>query len=825
MNEHIKKYLYLLSKEVKSKINNDFNLGRPIFEGFQIFDFVNFLLIYNYILNDSPNKKDLFIGISEEDVRPSFFPSILHSLSLIKLYQNFMNFEKENFNLNVGDLVCAKYKGELRTLEVKNNIDGQVFFNCKFLKNNELGLNNFTLKSNIRTKLNPNAVRNKNTIKIVQNYRDYLDKYFDAKFPLITEFQNKALVITEKSFFDETFKDNKFLPIQYINNNGKIKNKLPFFDFMIDGFNRVDSIITYLKASLEKYDEIIVIEYVKYRDSFSDILQNLKWQGKVKNIILIGSQKPNSENDFIEWHWGKDEIRFANKEQTQHPTKQVIENHVLHEKLIELKNEIDKLKTEKNVNVSFLLKYTNFYFRLILKKSPVSKGVYAEYCERLLSYFKSEKFEEELNNLFYNQDIYSPETIKENTDKIFKNFQKIATIISTNNLKWNYITEKVNELGRKSLYLIVEKKSYPNLLQQLKNEKISNIKLIPDKKIDNQIDCLQSWLNSNDKNIADRQYIVPYLNNMEMFDKLSQLKGNCEVLCYKDIDEIAFDNLVCQFNADEKKRLTHSDRKHFVQVEFSEDEQYLQRQLDDLFKFDLSIQTFHNNPYESIDLPREKVLYEIEFEDGVTDKFESSKGIFLIDGTEQITTTIGEVFEGATIRFYQNNNPAIFRKILKIFDMENKLDLFDAYSNSWKQTLKKLLDKFDSMPVLYAKLFDGNHKINFNTFQFYFHENTVTRFPRRKTLEAIKKLCLKMGLCEELIVTEFDKFLLYSKKDHSIRQQAGRILGNDLIDYEASNKTEKSEALMKLSDTILNNLLQTVQTKVIKKKILLEEEI
>jgi hypothetical protein len=818
MDEHIKIYLSLLSKEVKFKINNDFNLEKSIFDDFQIFDFVNFFLIYNYILDDSSNKKDLFIGIPDEDVRPNFFPSILHSLSLIKLYQNFMNFEKKKPDLNIGDLIFKK-GNDYRALVITNITETGLNYSYKFPRKNETGATLFLDKKN-HTKLNPDFDWNKNTVKKIQSFREFLDKYLGDNFPLITEYQNKSLVITEKDFFNSAFSQDISLPIRYITGGGKQVNKLPFFDFLIDGFNNFNTASNYV---YEKYDEIIVIEDIKYRDSFSDILQKLKWQGKVKNIILIGSQKPNSENDFIEWHWGKDEIKIANNEKPKHLIKRVVENAILHDKLIELKNEIDKLKIEKKVDVSFLLKYTNFYFRLIFKKSPVSKGIYAEYCERLLSYFKSEKFEEALDNLFYNQDIYSPETIKESTDKIFKNFQEIAAIISANNLKWNYITEKAKTV--KNLYLIIEKKSFPILLQQFKNEKICNIKLISDKKIDTQIDYLQSWLNSDDKNVANRQYIVPYLNNMEMFDKLSQLKGNCEVLCYKDIDEIAFDNLVRQFNADEKKRLTHPDRKLFIHAEFSEDKQYLQRQLDDLFKFDLSNETFRNNPYESIDLPREKVLYEIEFEDETTDKFESSKGIFMVDGTEQITTTIGEVFEGATIRFYQNNNPATFRKILKIFDVENKLDLFDAYSNSWKQTLKKLLSKFDSLDTLYSKLFDDKHKINVNTLQFYFNDNSVTRFPREKTLEAIRKLCSKTDLCNELIVTEFDKFILYSKKDHSVRQQAGKILGNDLIDYEASNKTEKSEALMKLADTILNNLLQTVQTKVIKKKTLLEEEL
>ena len=109
-----------------------------------------------------------------------------------------------------------------------------------------------------------------------------------------------------------------------------------------------------------------------------------------------------------------------------------------------------------------------------------------------------------------------------------------------------------------------------------------------------------------------------------------------------------------------------------------------------------------NNPYETIDLPKEQAIYEIEFSDGTKDKFDSSKGVFLIENNEQIKTTIGEVYVNATIRFYQNNSKEEFRKILRIFDTENLLDSFDKYSESWKQTLKDLSSKFEST----EKLFD-----------------------------------------------------------------------------------------------------------------------
>jgi len=818
VKQHVKTYLSILSEEIKHKINADFNLENSLFANFQTFDFVNFYLIYNYILDDNSDKNDFFIGIPEKDFRPKFFSSILYSLTLVKLYQNFFNYKKTTPILDSGDLIYTKRNKENRILEVRKIVNEHAYFNFKFPRKNELGIQDFPINKKKITKLNPDFVENKNTVRNIDNYRHFLDNYLGKIVPFITDFQNKTLVIAEKSFF----KESDFLPIKYTTKSGTISNKLPFFNYLIECCNDFQTAKKHLTSSSEQFDEVVIIGDSKYRESFSDVLQELKWKERVKNIILIGSQKPDSNNDFVEWLWSKDETKIANNETPKCLHKQIIENNLLLEKLTELKSEVDSLKTEKKVDISFILKYTNFYFRNIITDTPLSKGTYQEYCDRLTSYFKSEKFEEELSNPFYNRDIYNSEIIKESTEKALKKFQEISTIIETQNHKWEFIKKKTKELGNKKLYLIVDKKSYPILYNQIKSNRISNIKLISDKRIDNQIDYLQQWINSDDKNTENRNYIIPYLNSAEMFDTLSQLKGVCEVLCYKDIDEIAFDNLIRHFHTHEKNRLTHKDRKEFVSSVFSEDIQYLQRQLDNLFKFDFNNEVFRNNPYESIDLPKEKIQYEIEFIDGSIDKFDSSKGIFLIDGNEQISTTIGEVYENATIRFYQNNNPKEFRKILKVFDEDNLLDTFDLYSNSWKETLKLLLSKFENKENLYSKIFEEKHKIHYNTFSFYFDNNSAPRFPRKKTLEAIKNFCIDNDLKDELLVVEFDRFIAYSKKDSSIRQQAGKIIGNDLIEFEASGKTEKSESLQKLPDNILQKLLETVQTKIIKKKTLLE---
>jgi hypothetical protein len=817
MKKQIKDYLDLIYSEILECYSDEINLSETDFEKYSIFDFANFHLIYQYILDDNTEKKDFFISIPEDEYRENFFNSVFHSIVLIKLYQNFFNYEKQTPTLNNADLIYKKHNREHRIFIVKSNYNEKVKINFRFPKKNELGISDFFFDKPNFTKLNPNLVDNKNTSKNIDSYRSFLSATFNENFPFITDFKNRTLVIAEKKFF----KESKFLPIRYTNKNGKINNDLPFFSYLVECCNDFTSAQNFLLNGNQQFDEIIIIGDSKYRTSFDFILQE-KYREKYKNIIVIGTDKPSSENQFLEWLWSNDEVKIANNEAPNETIKVKLNNTNIYSSFIELSKEIEKIKDESKVNFAFILKYTNFFLRMILVNTNLSKGIYQEYLDRLNHYFQSEAFSDEINNLFYQKDIYNPVTIRGFTDRISNLFSKISNTLESENLKWNHIKQKAKENNPKPIYLIVEKKNYDAIFNQIKNERINNIRLISDKRIDNSKLYLDKWINDEQQNLESRIVIIPYLNNLELYAKIKSIKGNCEILCYENLDEISFDNVEQTYQRQEKTKLNHKDRLVFFKTNFTHATEIKKRELDDIFSFDLNNENFKNNPYEIIDLPKDKAIYEIEFNDGTKDKFDTSKGVFLIENGEQIKATIGEVYVGATIRFYQNNSKEEFRKILKIFDTENLLDSFDKYSDSWKQTLKDLLTNFNSLEKLYDSLFIS-FKINYNTFRLYLDEKSATRFPRVKTLDVIRVFCLNNNHSNDLIVTEFEKFKVYSKKDHSIRQQAGKILGNDLLDYIASNKEEKSDSLKKLPNEILEKLTSTIQEKIIIKKTLIDE--
>lgn len=812
MKLQIQNYLNQIYSEIQECYLDEINLREADFEKYSIFDFVNFHLIYQYVLNDTSNKKDFFISITENEYRENFFASIFNSITLIKLYQNFFN-ERANPLIEIGDLIYSHKKN--RVYQVINKSLSGLTLKYQFPKKNERGAT-ISISGHKFYKINPNLSNGRNTAKNIDNYVSYLKNVFGKDFPFITDFKNNTLVIADQRFF----KESKHLPIRYTNKNGKIKNDLPFFNYMVECCNNFETAQNYLLDKNQKFDEIIIIGDTKYRDDFDFILQE-KYREKYKNIIIIGTEKPSSENQFLEWWWSNDEVKIANDELPNNLQKVCLKNDALYSLFIELKDEIQKIKDESKVNLAYILKYTNFFLRMILVNTNLSKGIYQEYLDRLNHYFQSEAFAEELKNLFYEKDIYNPDTINGYTDRIYNLFSKISNTLENDNLKWNYIKQKAKKITPKPIYLVVEKKNFDSVSVQIKNEKINNIRLISDKRIDGSKFYLDKWLNDN-INSQNKLVIVPYLNNMELYTKIKAIKGDCEILCYENLDEISFDNVQKAYQNQEKAYLNHKDRLEFFKTNFTHSTEVKKRDLDDIFSFDFNNENFKNNPYEALDLPKESAIYEIQFSDGTIDKFDSSKGVFLIENGEQIKTTIGELYCNATIRFYQNNSKEEFRKILKIFDTDNLLDSFDKYSDSWKQTLKELSVQFGSTERLYDSLFQS-YKIHYNTFRNYIDIDCVTRFPRVRTMEAIRDFCLMNNRADELIVTEFDKFKIYSKKDHSIRQQAGKILGNDLLDYIASNKEEKSDSLNKLPEDILEKLTDTIQEKTIIKKTLVDE--
>ena len=72
--------------------------------------------------------------------------------------------------------------------------------------------------------------------------------------------------------------------------------------------------------------------------------------------------------------------------------------------------------------------------------------------------------------------------------------------------------------------------------------------------------------------------------------------------------------------------------------------------------------------------------------------------------------------------------------------------------------------------------------------------------------------------------TDYENFKIIAKNDRIIRQQAGKILGDDLLEYIASGEEKDSDFLKKIPKNILSRILKTIQEKRINKKQLISSD-
>ncbi len=433
--------------------------------------------------------------------------------------------------------------------------------------------------------------------------------------------------------------------------------------------------------------------------------------GKIKNILLIGSMKPGISHNFKEWLWSRTEIKIANYEEPKEPNKINISAETLLNLIKILKTEVDNSHFRFGIDISYLLRYVNFYLRLILINSENAGAVIREYADRIKAHFESDEFKDR----FYEKDIYDTTIINSISEIIGNEFTKIEDYFLQKNLKW----DKIIELSKnnKRIYLIIEKRHYNHLKLQTKG--LPNIFLISDKRIDGNTPYLDKWINSNKNNTSEKSYFIPYLNNQDTFDNLKYLMGNCFCLCYEDIDEIAFDKIQLKDKEENYARINHHDRKKFVTASFEFKPLLVSKGLESLFEIDLTTEKVKSIYEENFDAPRDDIFYEVTFDDNTADIFKSSKAIFLVDGSEQIKTTVGEVYHNATIRFYKNDSAETFNEILSIFDTNNQMAIINEFTNYWRLALKKLREIYPNSNQLYINLFKNRKIIHANTFSNY----------------------------------------------------------------------------------------------------------
>ncbi|WP_018611584.1 hypothetical protein [Segetibacter koreensis] len=757
MNIKIKQYIDQISGEIQHETFADYYIEN--IHELSAFDKINFHLLNKHILQNG--ESDFFIGIPEEDFREHFFDSVFYAVSLMKLFQNFCTYQKKEPQLATGDIIYTNG----RIYQYLGNTYGMMNLKLKFPGKNERDAY-IQKKPGIYTKLDQEFDFQKRvTIECLEGYCKFLTTSFkDPSFPVLTEFPHKTLIISDK----ELTRINQYIPFRYHSKNAVVIHKIPV-DTLIDictSFT-VAKILISEGAISNAFDEIIIIGDAKYRDEIFADIQNSKAWGHFKSIILIGTNKPKTFHRFREWNWTKREIIIAQKQVPNELSPVTIKDDNLLVAINEFHRYIETVNRIYNTDISYLLKFVNFFLRQVLPGSEAD-FVYASYLSRVQNHLEDKEFD----GLLLAAVNYNQSAKKEIISNIINHFIQLKELITVNNAKLEWILSLAKE---RKINLLIDKRQGEILKQYFKRKEIRNIKLITNKKV-GSVTLLDDFITDQSLNNPEKPFVVSYLSDPNLYNQLMEVKGMVKVLCYNKLDIQLFENLKAKEENELAKHISHKDRNYFIGNKFDiEEKPLIQTQFyKHLFEFkepSILSRRFNTDGEPS----NEGIWYEVEFTDGTTDLLTAAKSVIWIFDGEQTEITIEECAPGSYIKYYKNSSKKDFDELLKLRDGNGVLDNIEKLSALWKRALISLLAG-KNHKKLYDLIFRTSDVVSFNTFKSYFDPTKSTLFPQNGVLEAMLKYCNQAGWRNMLFVERFEEIRAAATQNKSIKIKFGHHL-------------------------------------------------
>jgi len=759
MNEALTHYLGHIVGEAKKSSVADFNLAA--FDAFSSFDLVNFHLLYRHILENG--KDDFFIRMPETEFGEHFYESIFYAVVSVKLFQNFCAYKEAAPALVVDDIL---YRGN-RLYRYLGRSDNRLKVAPLFPDKNQKDAV-LELPAGVFTKLNPRFdYRKEVTIKSLQGYAEFLQRCFRSpSFPFLTEFVHKTLIVSEK----KVTRINTCIPFRYHSRKGTDAYQLPLQP-MIDICTSYEAAEQYILNQDEPvvFDELIVIGHSKYQEDTFPAIQQGKWREKFRSLILIGSEPPSCNHPFRQFRWTKREVLLAGNRIPAEPTPQVVADVPLREAILHLRDHLHSLKEQHRIDLVYLLKFANFYLRQ-LTGPPAAASVLEAYRSRIEAHLATK----DVQDLLLDRLGYSPEKHDSVRDHLLHCFDRIGDCLRQQNNKW----EAVVALARihPTITLLAEPQQLDFIRQQSRAAGIHSMERLSWQTSEDAT-TLADWLRDNKKNREDSLVVTAYLNTADRYSQLLEVRGKVVVLVYAGLDELLFEELQSEEKNECFRSVHHPDRNHFFEstpalVQEKKAAPPIVEQLFQLPETSTLGRVFNSNG----DPCSTTAFYELEFEDGETETLAAGKTVYWVEGDTELRATVDELYIGATIRYYKNDNPAIFESALRATDHEQQLAAIDRSIRIWRNALKTLHQHFRDLARLHRELFPDPGMLQLQRLKSYLDERSTTRFPGTDVLEAIRTCCVKHHYNSIEFVRKFDEVMRHARMNLVIRQQKGRQL-------------------------------------------------
>lgn len=398
-------------------------------------------------------------------------------------------------------------------------------------------------------------------------FKEYYDD-FASKFPTykaLTSFRKKTLIIAPKEFI-ESHPQKQILPIRY---NLKTNSKVPIEPLIeiVSDFNIVEKLLWEENHGIE---DVIFIGNAKYKNAFEDAREH-QANGRIKKIVVVGSQPISKDYHFTSWHW-----TFAELQSLRGNTGKNFELYPIENKEItQLKLKLDDFTQSliiSGVNAvdikGVMNRYLNYFLIPVIvtvENSPLPSFLEELQCNE-------SDFDIVLDNADIEESIYKQLLID-----ILKELNDLLVEVHP---KYEAIEKLWNDKSIKVTYVVVKSKKDALVLSNfIKGKK--GLKVLTHQELKSILKNPQGGLFNDQDNLRRNQFIFPYIHLNHDFQKRTPLSfyslyeetlqyGQSTILYYTDIEGDRLKNIQLFAKRQQIQHITHPDRQTFVDGLFYE---------------------------------------------------------------------------------------------------------------------------------------------------------------------------------------------------------------------------------------------------------------
>lgn len=625
------------------------------------------------------------------------------------------------------------------------------------------------------------------------HYKNFFKLLFNVDyFP--SNFSYKTAIIIEKEFIEiikyKNIKDiklGKALPIKWITKKGLNNNQSDYIPIepMIYLVPDYETFKEHLINKIENLDSIIFVGNTKYESCLMEIKSDLR-NGIIPKAIFIGSKKIDDFSNLKTWEWTIPEINFFNNIESGKLNIIDVGHNEFLEKISNLEKVVNEIDNEFTFDIKKVLRFKKYLYSLIITSEKSRLNTQIEYVKFLLK----NKFETEMNNVFYNiNEDPNPyiEKISTLIVEIFNNlsFKKFQILLNEPNADILIVPDRFKDIFED------EFKQFPNF-RNLKIFTINNFFEMEKKYTQKKNVYLLSIFGYK---------LIPY----DLIKKLLFTSHNINFILYPEEKEI-IEKLQDIYENELIREYDSPDRLFLSSIEYQikPDEKDISEIINEFY----SKEDLENKKYDYV--PTEAVDYNIEFYNGEKELLEGSKTVLLESNDFKRKEKVSNLMVDDKVRIYENTSKEKLFEIASEEDNEGRLNEVDKYSRLWKSVLK---DYFDNKIIEYPnykeeyllkELQNNGSRIKLLTLTKWLNPNDRDLFPA----QLINLIAIKKTVKNNKIDQHFDSIKKCKSFYRSIMIALGRDLSDEIMDYILSNKKNKGNILERFSDEQIQSFIK-----------------